>query len=325
MSNSESFYNILGVQENASTDEIKKAYRKLSLKYHPDKNVGDKDAVSKFQKISEAYETLGDETKRNEYDMMNKNPFFKMGGNGGGGHGMSMPFENMDDIFGAFFGSPFGMPGMPGMRGFPGSSNIKVFRNGVPVNMSEGGHHFMFNPGFEKPSPIIKNVIIQMDKVLSGVNLPIDIDRWIIENDNKVFERETIYVNIPKGIDENEIIILREKGNVVNDNCKGDIKIFIKVENNTEFKRNGLDLLFDKTISLKEALCGFQFELKYINGKSYTINNNSGNIVTNGYKKIIPNMGISRENNTGNLIITFNVEFPQSLTPEKIASLKDIL
>ena len=74
---SSSFYKILGVSETSSKDEIKRAYRSLSLKYHPDKNGGNLDAISKFQKISEAYETLGDEQKREEYDMINKNPFFR--------------------------------------------------------------------------------------------------------------------------------------------------------------------------------------------------------------------------------------------------------
>ncbi len=75
---SESYYKILGVNEKASKDEIKRAYRSLSLKHHPDKNKGDKMSESMFQKISEAYETLGDDQKREEYDMQSKNPFMRM-------------------------------------------------------------------------------------------------------------------------------------------------------------------------------------------------------------------------------------------------------
>ena len=89
---SESFYNILGVPETASKDDIKKAYRSLSLKLHPDRNPNNLEAVSKFQKINEAYETLGDEQKKEEYDMMNKNPFFRMASHSGGGQNMGMPF-----------------------------------------------------------------------------------------------------------------------------------------------------------------------------------------------------------------------------------------
>jgi DnaJ-class molecular chaperone len=75
---------------------------------------------------------------------------------------------------------------------------------------------------------------------------------------------------------------------------------------------------------VKEALCGFSFELKYITGKTYTITNNSGNIISHGYRKIIPNMGFSREQHNGNLIIIFTVKFPEKLTDEVMEQLKKI-
>jgi DnaJ-class molecular chaperone len=102
------------------------------------------------------------------------------------------------------------------------------------------------------------------------------------------------------------------------------IKLFVKIQNDTEFKRSGLDLILEKTIGLKEALCGFSFELKYITGKVYTINNHSGNIISHGYRKIIPNMGFSRDNHVGNLIIIFNVTFPKNLSTEVMEQLKAI-
>ena len=314
---SDSFYNILGIPETASKDEIKKAYRTLSLKLHPDRNPNNLEAVSKFQKINEAYETLGDDQKRQEYDMMNKNPFFRMASQGGGG--MDNPFQDMDDVFSALFGNVLGsMPTMssrtPGMRfGGPGGPRIHVFRGGPPMDF------------FQKPQPIIKTITINMEQVLLGATIPVDIERWIIENENKVFENETIYVTIPKGVDDNEIILLKEKGNILNDDMKGDLKLFVKIENTTQFERKGLDLILKKSISLKDALCGFSFELKYINGKAYTLNNNSGSIIPSGYVKTIPNMGLTREGHTGNLLIHFIVEFPEKLTEEQIKSLKEIL
>lgn len=325
----ETFYNILGVEETAAKDEIKKAYRKLSLQWHPDKNPGNSIAIEKFQKISEAYETLSDENKRQEYDGRNSNPFMRMNSMGGNGE-----FTNVDELFSALFGGmPGGIPsgmggmmgGMPGgmggmmsgmhgmMGGFPPGANIHIFRNGVPVNM------------IQKPAPIVKNIVVTMDQVLTGTNLPVEIERWIMENGNKVFEKETLYIHIPKGIDDNEILLLKDKGNAINEECKGDIKMFIKVENNTDFRRSGLDLILEKTISLKEALCGFTFELKYINGKTYTIHNNGGNIIVPDYNKVIPNMGLSRESHQGNLVIHFNVVFPETLTKETIEKLKDLL
>jgi DnaJ-class molecular chaperone len=237
----------------------------------------------------------------------------------------------VDEIFQAFFGggageSPFGESPFPGFPGFPGFSQTR----GGPG----GNVHFFFNPGvggpkfmqsLQKPTPIIKTIEITMDQVLTGANIPLVIERWFIENGNKIFENETLYVDIPKGIDDNEIIILREKGNILNETIKGDVKLFIKINNTTFFIRSGLDLLFNKRVSLKDALCGFSFELKYVNGKMYTLNCNSGNIIHPGYKKILPNMGLTRDGHTGNLIIQFDVEFPEMMTEKQIKALKEIL
>jgi hypothetical protein len=84
---------------------------------------------------------------------------------------------------------------------------------------------------------------------------------WIIENNLKVYENETLYITIPEGIDDNEIILLEGKGNIGHKNLKGDVKIFVKIENKTLFERKGLDLYYVKHISLKESLCGFCFDL----------------------------------------------------------------
>ena len=317
---SESFYNILGVSETASKDEIKKAYRSLSLKLHPDRNQNNSEAVSKFQKINEAYETLGDDQKKEEYDMMNKNPFLRMAQQGGG-QNMDGPFQDMDDIFSALFGNVLGsMPGVKQGMHFGGPPGMHF--GGPKIHLFRGGPQMGF---IQKPTPIIKTVTINMEQVLTGGTIPVDIERWLIEGENKVFENETIYVTIPKGVDDNEIIIIKDKGNILNDEIKGDLKLFIKVENTTQFERKGLDLIIKKPISLKDSLCGFSFELKYVNGKVYTLNNNSGSIIPPEYVKIIPNMGLSREGHTGNLLIHFQVEFPEKLTEEQIKRLKEIL
>ena len=325
----ENLYDTLGVPESATGDEIKKAYRALSMKWHPDKNKDSPDAVSQFQKISSAYETLSDESKRAQYNMSRRNPFAQMGGMGsmggmggmgGGMGGFEMP---VDDIFSMLFGGghPMGNMGvhmgghpMGNMGGrFPG---VQVFHGADAMNLQAR---------LQKPPPIIKNVSINIDQIMCDSTIPVEIERWILENGTKMFEKETIYVDIPRGIDDNEIIILRDKGNIKSENCKGDLKLFIQVVNLSAFKRSGLDLIMEKTISLKDALCGFSFDIKYINGKSYTINNSSGNIIPANYNKMIPNMGLERNNHKGNLIIVFNVEFPEKLTPEQIAGLAKLL
>ena len=306
----ENFYNILGINENASKDEIKKAYRSLQMKYHPDKNPGNQEAITMTQKINEAYETLSDEERKQEYDMTRNNPFLRHGNT----HREDVPFN---DIFNMMFGAnPFSMPGMPpGIPGMPPGAKIHIFHGG-PMN---------FQQAMNKPIPIMKTLQINMEHVLNGASLPLEIERWILQPGSKVIEKETIYVDIPQGIDDNEMIILRDRGNVISDQCKGDIKINILIQNNTPFKRSGLDLILDKTITLKEALCGFSFELNYINGKSYTLNNNKGSIVPPEYKKVYPEMGLKRGEHKGNMIINFHVEFPTVLTNEQIDKLANIL
>lgn len=310
----ENYYNILGISENATKDEIKKAYRSLQMKYHPDKNHGSQEAIQMTQKINEAYETLSDEQKRQEYNMMRGNPFMRMDSQGPHTFSQDIP---INDIFNMMFGgTPFGMPGMPGMPGgFPPGAKIHIFHGG-PMN---------FQQAMNKPVPIIKTLQINMEQVFTGGSIPLEIERWILQNGVQVMEKETIYIDIPQGVDDNEMIILRDKGNIISEQCKGDIKINIIVQNNTSFKRSGLDLIIDKTISLKEALCGFSFELNYINGKSYRVDNNKGSIVPPEYKKVYPDMGLKRGEHKGNMIIQFHIDFPTSLTNEQIDKLSEIL
>ena len=320
---SDNFYKVLGVDEKASKEDIKKSYRTLQMKYHPDRNNNSQEANIMTQKLNEAYETLGDDEKREEYDMTRNNPFSK------GGSNMEMP---MDDIINMMFGG-MGMGGFPGMqmggfpgmqmRGMPGMHSMGGLPPGTKIHFFQGGNPMNFQQ-MQKPTAILKNINIKISQVLTGANIPLEIERWIMEQGMKVFETETIYVTIPKGIDDGELILLKDKGNVLNETCKGDIKIFVKIENDSIFKRVGLDLVLEKSINLKDALCGFSFEITYINGKSYTLNNNAGNIIPHGFRKIIPNMGLERENHKGNMIIEFNVQFPEKLSESVIASLKKI-
>lgn len=309
----DNYYKVLEIDEKASKDEIKKAYRSLSFKYHPDKNNNSPDSITMTQKLNEAYETLSDEQKKAEYDMM-RDPNNMMNMN------MNMNMNNMNDlnnIFNQFFGGmPFGMPGMP-----PGVK-IHMFNNGMPVHMNMGPN---FANNMQKPTPIVKTLEINMEQVMNGAKLPVEIERWIIESGNKIFEHENLYVNVPKGIDDGEIIIIKSKGNIINDEIKGDVKVFIKINNNTEYQRQGLDLIYKKNITLKESLCGFSFEIKHLNGKTYTLNNITGNVISQGYQKLIPQMGLERDGHIGNLIIVFNIEYPATLNEDQIKKLKEIL
>ena len=145
----------------------------------------------------------------------------------------------MDDIFKMFFNGRDPFNGNFFNNNEFGGPTVKIFHNGRPVNI---------NRQIRKPTPIIKTIEISLEEAFNGKNYALEIERWVINENIKKTERENIYVNIPKGIDNNEIIFIRNKGNIINENNKGDIKIFIKIKNNSIFKRNGLDLYVKKNI-----------------------------------------------------------------------------
>jgi len=318
---SDNLYERLSLSNDATASEIKKAYHRLSLKHHPDRNHNSEESTKMFQRIGEAYDTLGDPTKKRQYDLSQSL---------GMDHNAMPNFNNMEEVFTNLFGMggasgnmgggmnafPFPFPGMSPSDMPSGKMKFAMFHNGVPVNM---------NMGSTKPTAITKRIEIDIDIVLTGGKIPVDYERWVLEGGVKRTETTKIYVDIIQGIDNNETIVVKDVGNIIHDNCIGDLKVLIQVRNDSEYIRNGLDLMVDKKISLKDALCGFSFELKYLNGKTYTITNQEGSIVVPEYTKVIPNMGIPRGDTKGHLIIRFHIEFPKSLTSDVIQKLKELL
>ena len=291
------FYEVLGISNDATDEQIKKAYRKLSLQYHPDRNT-DPSASAKFQEINEAHETLSDPAKRAGYD------------NAGNPMQGGIQFHDINDIFNSFFGG-----------GGAGGPDIRFFHHGMP---QQGNHPFFQN--LAKPMPIVKNIKLTLEQCYFGGSIPIEVEKWNMVNNIRTDERQTMYVTIPPGIDDNEIIILRDVGNTINNTSKGDIKICIHIESDPNFKRYGLDLVYNKTVTLKEALCGFEFEIKHVNKKSLAFKNTSNAfIIKPGFKKVIPEFGFKRDASVGNLVINFDIVFPESLTPDQIKSLSDTL
>ena len=314
------YYATLEVNRDASETEIKKAYRALSLKYHPDRNPGNDEAANKFKEINLANEVLSDPEKRKRYDLGGSenvdNPHF----GAGGGPGMEQ-FHDINNIFNMMFGQGMGA-GMPGMPGMP---NVRVFTSqGGPGG--PGGFHHHFFQQFQKPPPIIKNVQITLEQMYFGASIPIEIERNVVHNGIQSTELETLHIDIPKGIDENEAMVIRDRGHSINGEIYGDLKFTFQLTGSSPFIRQGLDLIYKKTITLKEALCGFLFEIHHLNGKMLSMNNqNSRTVIKPGYKKVIPALGMQRENSSGNLIIEFLVEFPDQLTAEQITELNEIL
>lgn len=325
-SNSQNYYQILEIQMDATKEEIKKAYRKLSLKYHPDRvaDYSEKAAAeAKFKEISAAYQVLSDPTKRRGYDLTLRNPFSAFGGGLGGGVGGLFGMgaqppegaqEQIDELLSHLFPNHDGDGMPPGVRIFTTMGN----------NMGMGNIGQMANNLFNKPPPILKNVEITLKEAYSGIAHPLPIKRWIMENGVKVVEEETIYVKIPPGVDNNEIIKCVGQGNALSDKNKGDVKVFIKVIQEPEslFVRRGLDLHYVKTLSLKEALVGFKFDFDHLNGQNYVLNNDK-TVVTPSFKKVIEGMGMKRDDAVGKLIIEFVIEFPKELSDEAKNAVKE--
>ena len=347
-----SHYEVLGVSNAATSAEIKKAYRALSLKYHPDRN-STAEGAQKIREINDAYEVLNDAAKRRQYDME-----LKMGLGGGGGNGMGgfpsgifgfpnmgvhmggMPFMRMqtvdsegdiNEILQMLFSGGIGGLGGGGGGGGP---EIHMFHGGMPMGgMSMGGmppnmgmRPPMFRQRMEKPAPTSVELSISMEQAYHGCTLPVEVERWVMIGDTKIQEEETLYLAIHPGVDDNEILMIKDKGNALSDDFKGDIKVVIRLVNSTIFRRHGLDLICRKPVSLKEALCGFAFEILHINGKTLSLNNKMNTaIIKPNYKKVVNGLGMVRDNVHGNLIIEFDVEFPDTLTPEQISSLETIL
>jgi DnaJ-class molecular chaperone len=280
-------YDILGVSADASEETIKKAYKKLAFQFHPDRNTDPK-ASAKFQEVNEANEILSDSLKRQNYNAQLN-----------GSSANQVQFRDVNDIFKSFF-----------------SNNSHAFQ----------GNANQFFQTINKPAPIIATISITLIQAFLGGSFPLELERWSLINNIRTNEKFSLYVTLPAGIDEHEFIIIQGSGNTINNTIGGDIKIHIKISNDTLFKRRGLDLIYNKTITLKEALCGFEFDIKHINDKSLSFKNNINPfIIKPGFKKTIADYGMKRDTNTGNLIIEFDIVFPDTLTPEHMQKISEIL
>ena len=301
-------YEVLGIDANADETEIKKAYRSLSFKHHPDRSQ-DPDSSNIMQRINEAYEVLREPQSRQQYDAelnghhMHANPFM---GNMGGINIFDMLFSQM--------------------AGGMGGINIEIMHNG-------NGTTFI-RRHIGKPETIVKNISITLEQSYTGFVATVEIDRWNMRQQDglKINEIELIQVKIPAGVETGQSILLEGIGNSVEGNegnegnsVKGDVKVCVSVQSHATFIRQGSDICFKKSMSLKEALCGTQFQFEHLNGKMLTLNVTNA-IIFPGGKKVFAGMGMPKMDGTvGNLVLEFDVQFPTSLTQEQKDVLSNVL
>ena len=318
LNSEETYYSLLGVEQNASSDEIKRAYRKLSLELHPDRNIGDPEKSEKYKKITSAYNILSNSTERANYDstlsfsnITSPESMF-----------MNMLFNPIDinNILNELKNNKFSREKFNQFHQFHFGPEIV---SGMPFNNFPNGiNNFEFD---SKPKVISKTVNISLLDSYKGSKIPITIERWIYQNNQQITQEETLYIDIPKGIDNNEIITIKDKGNRLSSQNRGDVEVKINIQNDTKFERNGIDLIYKKTLTLKESLCGFKFDLEYLDGREFQINNQIGNIIPPDFRKIIPKFGMMRDDQVGDLIIIFDVKYPKKLTSEQLEKLESIL
>ena len=287
VSNKNIYFKLLEIDETNNIELIKKAYRKLSLKYHPDKNINNKDL---FNKITHAYETIIFDINKNliNNDLILYNNFEN-----------NLENNVQNNL----------------------QNNIQNnLQNNVQNNFENNNYGIIYNKFKED---IIINIEITFEQAYNGSNIPIVIQRDIMYNNLIKQEKETIYIEIPKGLDNDEIIIIENKGNIYN-NYKSNVKIHTFLLEHDLYTRNGLDIYYYININLKESLIGFEHNFKYLNNKTYKIINKDI-IIHHNSEKILNNIGFSRNNYIGNLVIKFNINYPEKLSKEAQESLKKIL
>ncbi|KAI6669741.1 hypothetical protein NL676_004626 [Syzygium grande] len=345
------YYEVLGVSKHASQDDLKKAYRKAAIKNHPDKG-GDPE---KFKELAQAYEVLSDPEKREIYDQYGEDALKEGMGGGGGGHD---PF----DIFSSFFGggSGFGGGSSRGRRQRRGedvvhplkasledlylgtTKKLSLSRNVLCSKCNGKGSKSgasMTCPGCQGTGVKVTirqlgpSMIQQMQQHCNdckGTGETInDKDRCPqCKGDKVVPEKKVLEVVVEKGMQNGQKITFPGEADEAPDTVTGDIVFILQQKEHPKFKRKGEDLFVEHTLSLTEALCGFQFVLTHLDGRQLLIKSNPGEVVKPDSFKAINDEGMpmyQRPFMKGKLYIHFTVDFPESLSPEQLEALQRVL
>ena len=306
MSTKRDFYEILGVGKTASAEEIKKAYRKVAMQFHPDRNPGDKAAEEKFKEAAEAYEVLSDADKKAKYDRYGHAAFGP--GMGGGGHpgGMNMndifsQFGDIfgDDIFGSFFGGGGGGRSQGRGRGSRGSDlrvkiklnfeeiakgaskTIKVKKyvscgtcNGSGAKDKNSVQTCTTCGGNGQVRKVQNTFLGQMQTVATcptcnGEGSTITNKCGACRGEGRVFGEETVTLNIPAGVQEGMELRMEGKGNAgERGGMNGDLRVLVEEEAHAELHRDGLNVAYELHISFPDAVFGTEVQVPTIDGKA---------------------------------------------------------
>lgn len=344
------YYEILGVAKTATADEIKKAYRKAALKYHPDRNPGDKEAEEKFKQAARAYEVLSDDQKRAQYDRFGEEGLRGMGAGGGAGMDMS-------DIF-AHFGSMFEEWGIGGFGGFGGRGGRAQFRGSdlrlkVTLNLSEiqkgctkkfkvrkdvTCSHCHGTGAADGAQPITcpdcggQGVVVRTRDTFFGRMQTQEtcprchgegtiIDRPCQHCHGEGIERgeEVVEIELPAGLADGMIMTVRGKGNAGrHQGVAGDIQVLISEEPHPELIRDGDDLVYNLLLTVPQAVLGDSVEVPTVDGKA-RIKIAPG--TQPGTALFLRGKGLPRVNSyhTGDLVVNISVYIPEHITDEERA------
>lgn len=351
MPDKKDYYELLGVSKSASDAELKKAYRKMAIKYHPDQNPDDKEAESKFKEVSEAYEVLSDPQKRTQYDQFG-HAAFEQGGAGGGFYGQGFDMGDLGDIFGSMFG--FG--------GFSGSSRKSGPRRGNDINVNiqlafeeaafgctkeiavsildecetchgtgaKAGSHAEScsrcngtgQERFVQQSMFGAVTSVRTCSQCHGTGKIIKDPCTTCHGTGKVKKTKKYEVNIPKGIDNGQTIRLANKGEIgENGGGYGDLLVTVYVQPDRIFARKGFDVYCDVPITFVQAALGGEIVIKTIDGEQkHTIKPGTQPETVVTLRGVgIPNLRNPKVR--GNQIVTLKIKIPTDMSERQ----KDLL
>ncbi|KZC06517.1 PREDICTED: dnaJ protein homolog 1-like [Dufourea novaeangliae] len=345
------YYKILGIQKNATDDVIKKAYRKLALKYHPDKNRSP-GAEEKFKEIAEAYEVLSDAKKRDVYDRFGEEGLKGDAGPAdGGGGGTSYTFHgDPKATFAQFFGSasPFqtffefggpignrvfsfhdddmdiddplsglgGVPPRPGGQG--GAFRSHSFNFVGPASGRGGAKDRAQDPAIEH------DLCITLEEILRGCTKRMKISRRVIQHDGTAKKEDKVLtINVKPGWKAGTKITFQREGDQGRGKVPADIVFIIRDKPHPLFRREGSDIRYTCKMSLKQALCGAVIEVPTLTGETITLNLTREIVKPNSVKRIQGHgLPFPKEpSKKGDLLVSFDIKFPDTLSQ----SAKDIL